>query len=530
MRWDFQPAQTERHNYANYAFNTTAVSPINSQVSVPGYGQILGGVTFLGTNGNPRSPFALTKTNIQPRVGFAYAVNDRMVLRGGFGESYRSPQDAPSTYGYSASTQYQACDPNHPGCTYPNLANPVSHLFNSVVQPSGSSLGLLQQLGQGIFFLNPNYKIPSFWTYSMGIEQQLGRSDTLSIGYVGSSLYNGDSSDNINHESAAAFTPCNPDLGGRYENCNNNTPNPFRGVNGFQGSGYYTQSTVNTLNYTRPFPQFGDITEYQLNDGHTWYNSLQVTAAHKWNRSLTLHGTYTWSKQMDSGGFQDTTFRVPSRHIDGNDRTNRVTISGVYLLPVGRGRSFLGSTNRIVDGAIGGWEFGSLFIYQTGTPYGVPGQDNQIASPYVHPYINPSNGFIRLVAPCVEQWVEDKSGNYSLQQLTQYDKDYHCTGPNLHRVPNASYGPNTNTVYTGVRIPSIYQFDTNLSKNFQLVERLALQIRIEAFNVLNHPLWSEGPDTNFNDQTFGEITRGPSGQSNFASSSATLGQDNLVIG
>ena len=515
LRWDFQPAQTERNNFANYAFNTTAMNPINSQVSVPGYSQLLGGVTFLGVNGNPRAPFALSKGNVQPRVGFAYAVNNKMVIRGGFGESFRSPQDAPSNYGFQATTNYQAFDPTHPSYTYPNLANPVSHLYNQVVQPAGSSLGMLQDLGQGIFFLNPHYKIPSFWIYSMGIEQQFGKSDTFAIGYVGSRLYNGDTSDNINHESAAAFTPCNPALGGRYEVCNNNNPtNPFQGVNGFQGSNYYNQTTINGLNFTRPFPEYGDITEYQLNDGHTWYNSLQVTGAHKWTSSLTMHGTWTWSKQMDSGGYQDTTFRVPYRSIDTNDRTHRVTLSGVYLLPVGQSRTFLGKSNRIVDGAIGGWEIGSLYIYQTGTPYFVPGQDNQIASPYVHPHIQKDNGFIRLVAPCVEEYQENSAGQYSLRQLTYFDNDTPCTQPSLIRVPNASFGPNTNTVYTGVREPRIQQFDTNLSKNFALYERLSLQIRLEAFNVLNHPLWSEGPDTNFNDPNFGEIQRGNSGQSN----------------
>ena len=515
VRWDFQPAQTERNNNGNYGFNTTAVNPVSAQVSVPGYSQLLGGVTFLGVNGAPRAPFALSKFNIQPRVGFAYAVNERLLLRGGFGQSFRSPQDAPSNYGFQSTTNYLAYDPTQPSFVYPNLANPISHLYPQVVQPSGSSRGMLQQLGQGIFFLNPNYKIPSFWTYSMGIEQQFGKSDTVAIGYVGTRLYNGDTSDNINHESAAAFTPCNPALGGSYSVCdNNNQPNPFRGVNGFQGSNYYNQTTVNGLNFTRPYPEYGDITEYQLNAGHTWYNSLQVTAAHKWNRSLTMHGTWTWSKQMDSGGFQDATFRVPYRQIDGNDRTHRITVSGVYLLPVGRGRSFLGKTNAFVDGAIGGWEVGSLFVYQTGTPYKVPGQDNQIASPYVQPHIQKDDGFIRLVAPCVNEYQQNSSGVYVNAPLTYFDNDTPCTQPNLQRVPDATYGPNTNTVYTGVRVPSIYQWDTNLSKNFKLYERLNLQTRLEAFNVLNHPLWSEGPDTNFNDPHFGEITRGQSGQSN----------------
>ncbi|WP_263385901.1 TonB-dependent receptor [Granulicella arctica] len=513
VRWDFAPAQTERNNFANYAFNTTATNPINSQVTVPGHGQLLGGITYLGVNGNPRAPFALTKGNVQPRVGFAYALNDRMVLRGGFGESFRSQQAAPSTYGFSATTNYQASDPTRPSTSYPNLANPISHLYPSVIQPTGSSLGMLEQLGQSPFFLNPHYKIPSFWTYSLGIEQQFRRNDTISIAYVGSRLYNGDSSDNINHQSAAAYAPCNPALGGRYEVCTNNNPiNPFQGINGFQGSNYYNSTTISQLNFTRSFPQFGDITEYQLNNERTWYNSLQVTAAHKWNKSLTMHGTWTWSKQMDAGGFADTTYRVPSRSLDGNDRTHRITLSGVYLLPVGRGRTFLGSTNRIVDGVIGGWEIGSLYVYQTGTPWAIPAGTNILASPYVHPHIQKDNGFIRLVSPCTEKYQENNSGAYPLVQVP-VDYDGTCSQANFLQVPN--YGETQNTTYTGIRLPRSHQFDTNLSKNFALFERLSLQIRLEAFNVLNHPLWSENPDNNTNDSTFGLIEKGAgAGQSN----------------
>lgn len=514
VRWDFFPAETERHNQGNYAFNMTAVNPISSQVSVPGYGQILGGVTYLGVNGNPRSTYALTKANIQPRVGLAYALDDKTVFRAGFGESMRSPQNAPSTFGYSSSTNYQANDPTRPGSTYPNLANPISNPYSSVIQPTGSSLGMLEELGQGPWFLNPHYKLPSFWNYSVGIQHQFLKNDVVNIAYVGTRLYNGDSSDNINRESAAAYAPCNPQTGGRIENCSNdNATNPFIGVNGFQGSSYYTSTTLNALNFTRPFPEFGDITEYQLNDARTWYNSLQVTALHRWNHSLTMHGTWTWSKLMDAGGWTDETYRVPSRHIDSNDYTHRITISGVYLLPVGRGRSFLSNTNRIVDGILGGWELGSLYIYQTGAPWAIPGNPNEnyVRSAYVHPHIQKDNGFIRLVAPCAEQYQENSSGIYQLQQLP-FDYDGTCAGAAFQQVPN--YGETLNTVYSGIRLPRTHQFDANLSKNFAIVDRLTLQIRLEAFNVLNHPLWSEQPDDSTNDSTFGLIERGVSGQSN----------------
>jgi hypothetical protein len=369
---------------------------------------------------------------------------------------------------------------------------------------------MLEQLGQGPWFLNPNYQIPSFWNYSMGFERQFLKQDTVNISYVGSRLYNGDSSDNINRQPASAYAPCNPQVGGRNEVCNNdNVPNPFIGINGFQGSNDYNYTTLPALTFTQPFPEFGGITEYQLNDEHTWYNSLQVTALHKWSNSLTMHGTYTYSKMMDSGGWSDETYRVPARSIDGSDVTNRITISGVYLLPVGRGRSLLPNLNRVVDGVMGGWELGSLYIFHTGTPWGVP--NNYIHNAYVKPHIQKDDGFIRLVAACAEQYQENSAGVYGLVQLP-YDYDGSCAQADFQQVP--SYGANTNTVYSGIRIPRVQQFDAGLSKNFSIIERMKLQIRLEVFNVLNHPLWSESPDGSTNDSTFGLIEKGPWGQSN----------------
>lgn len=524
-RWDFVEPETERHNMANGGFNSAAVNPINSSVTVPGYSQILGGVTYLGVNGYRRSAYPLTKTDIQPRFGFAYALNERTVLRGGFGESVRSPENAPNNIGYSATTSYLANDPNWPGSTHPNLATQIDHPYSTVIQPTGSSLGMLEALGQGPWTINPKYIIPTFWNYSLGIERQFLSHDVINISYVGSQLYNGDCNNgsfrgacpNINHESATAMTSCNPENGGRYENCNNNNVNnPFKGIGAFNGSGYYTASTINALNLTRPFPEFTDMTMWQANTAHTWYNSFQVTALHKWSDSLTLHGTWTWSKMMDAGGVIDTTYLVPFRQVDGTDYTHRITLSGVYLLPVGRGRALLSKANRIVDGAIGGWELGSLYVYQTGAPWILPGNPNEVylRSAYVKPHIQKDNGFIRLVSPCVEQYQENQStGVYSLVQLNSYDNDGSCSqGPSFMQVPR--YAPLSDNVYTGIRLPRTHRFDANLSKNFAVREDLKLQLRIEAFNVLNHPLWSEQPDNSTNDSTFGLIQRGPTGQSN----------------
>lgn len=511
IRYDLNPAATERNNNADYAFNTTAVNPIDSQVNhslLPNGETVKGGVTFLGVNGNPRAPYPLNRTNIQPRVGFAYAVDNNTVLRGGFGEMFRNPQPGANTLGYSISTNFTSTLDGYK-TPYANISNP----YTSILQPPGSSQGLLTDLGQGPWFLNPKYKIPSFWSYSLGLERQFLKHDTLSINYVGSRSYNADSSDNINHESATSYAQCNLDMGGLPSICDNDYPaSPFYGLSAFAGSGYDTAPTIQAVNLTRPFPEFGDIIEYQQNSGRTWYNSLQVTGIHRWSKSLTLHGTWTWSKLMDAGGWTDETYRIPYRALDGNDRTHRITLSGVYLLPVGRGRSLLGHANRILDGVIGGWELGSLYIYETGVPWAVPGNPSEhyLHNAWVPRHIDRSTGYIRGVAACAQQWQKNSNGQWGLVQLPfNYSG---CTQPDFSVLPE--YGEGTNTVYTGIRIPSDEQFDANLSKNFSIAEKATLQLRLEAFNVLNHPLWQTAYEGSVQDSNFGTIEKGPWAQSN----------------
>jgi Carboxypeptidase regulatory-like domain/TonB dependent receptor len=512
IRYDLNPSAVERHNNGDYAFDTTVVNPIDSQVSMPNGQTLHGGVTFLGVNGNPREAYALTKTNIQPRVGFAYAMSDDMVLRGGFGETFRNPQPGANTLGYSSTTNYTATlNGYQTPYTEDNLGTPFA---SGISQPTGSSLGLLTDLGQGPWFLNSHYTIPSFWNYSMGIEHSFLKHDTLNIAYVGTHSFNVDGSDNINHESGAAWAKCNQDMGGNPSVCNNDYPaNPFYGIAAFNGSGYNTAPTLQGLNFTRPFPEFGDIIEYQENTVTSWYNSLQVTGVHKMSNSLTAHGTWTWSKLMDAGGWADETYRIASRHIDGNDRTHRVTLSFVYVLPVGRGRALLGESNRIVDGVIGGWELGSLYIYETGWPWGVPNNPNEryLHSAFVPRQIDHSTGYIRGVAACVEQWNQNSSGAWYEEQLP-FNYSGTCSQPDFSVQPQ--YGALANTIFTGIRVPSDQQFDANLSKNFNIAERMKLQLRLEAFNAANHPLWQEAYSGSAQDTNFGTIERGPWGQSN----------------
>jgi hypothetical protein len=560
-RWDFAPSLVTRRDIGNYAFDTSSYNPVNStalsaSLSALGVGSLFGGETFLGVNGNPRSIYKTQKLNIQPRIGFAYSLNNKTVIRGGFGESMRTPQNGPGVDGFSAYTSYVSSDyskGSSNGGVYPQYQNKLETPFasNGVNQPIGATHGLETNLGDGHSFINPSYQTPSFWSYSLGFERQFSPSDTVNVSYVGSRLYNGDSSANINSQGDMSLREsCNPENGGKPQYCGdpasdgknnyNNVSNPFYQNSAFDtGTARYYQSYINKLDLTRPMPHFGDVTENLLNQSRTWYNSLQVTAMHRVSNALTLHGTWTWSKSMDAGGWTDQNYQIQARNMDTGDVTHRITLSGIFTLPVGRGHLLLPNANRIVDAAIGGWQLSGMSRIESGTPITV--SNYYLHSPKVKRHMEAGheyNTYVRVFAACAERYVRNDSESSnkdddSAWSIAKYNDlsdpimgssnttyDYTGTCPNgsdFRDVP--SYAPGQRTTYIGMRNPGNKSFDVSMSKDFELVKNMKLQVRADAFNVLNHPEWTGGPDTSTGDATFGIMTKSSS-----VSNSARIGQ------
>ena len=514
LRYDLNGAVVERHNRVNYEFNPSVTNPVSSQVSSPALnGPVMGGLEFVGVNGNPRAFNALVKTNIQPRVGFSYSPVERTVVHGGFGVFFLNPNPGPNQYGFSATTQYNAS--NDGGKTPTEnlgVGGVAPNPFPSVTEPTGSSLGYLTGLGQGLFYLNPAFRTPKTYQYAVGIQQQFSKNSVLELNYVGTRTRKLGTSDNINRPSAVAYAQCDPELGGNPAVCNSDPgayiTNPFQNVAPFAGSNYYSQPTIQALNFTRAFPAFGDITEYDLNGGKTWYNSLQLTATHHVSKSLTVHGTWTWSKTMDAGGFTDTTYRVLSRHIDSADFAHRITFSGYWILPVGRGHEFLGNVNRLVDAAVGGWELSTIASWQTGMPWQLNGSTDFTGNARIDRKVTPTT-ITGVNASCVGQWLQQKDGSYAIESKGTSSS---CGGAyNFIVVPPFGVQPNVN--YTGVRNPGTEDVDASLAKNFEIYERLRAQFRVDAFNLPNHPTFAENYDNGPTDGTFGQIVKS-SGQSN----------------
>ena len=517
LRYDLQPYYVERHNRVDYAFNTTDLNPVDGMLSTHTLANGTsftdkGGVTFAGVNGNPRQVYHTNLLDLQPRFGFAFAATNKIVIRGGFGEVFQNTDAFPIQNGFSASTNYiNSLDGGKTPIN--NLGNP----YSTIVQPPGSSLGLLTNLGNGQAYLNPNFRIPNVWLFSFGIEQQFTRNDTMELSFVGNKAPNNETSQNINHWNGGQEALCNVQMGGRHEVCDNTyssdptavlgyVPNPYKGVAPFLGTNDYSANTIQALQFTEPMPEFSGVTEYQWNGQQSWYNSLQLTLQHRYSNHLTLHGTWTWSKFMEQGGWADNNYLIPSRHIDNSDRPQNVTISVVYNLPRIHG---FGHAEHLMDGALGGWEFASAAIMQSGVPLGVPGGWDYVHSARIQPYWRADNHNLQWYAPCY--WTT----NAETGQITESQEaiNFGCGQPDFIQIPN--YGANPNVIYSGIREANVFLDDSNLSKNFNLIkERMKLQLRLETFNTFNHPLFSGGTYNGIN-QFAGQIgaTTG-GGQSN----------------
>jgi hypothetical protein len=569
LRWDFTTPGMERHNKMNGAFNASVLNPVSSFIptgtaALGSNTNVQGGMTFAGVNGQSRGAYRMNKLDIQPRFGFAYAISDRMSVRGGIGENFTSDQSTNGSDGFSSQTSYTNSLNNgltpYTATTGQGLSNPIP----VVPQPSGSSLGSLQDLGKSFSFFNPNYHIPSLWSWSLTYEIAPTRHDVISLSYTGNRVPNLPENININQISPQWNAQCDVERGGDRQLCDGaagQIANPFVGIAAFGGSGYYNSTTISKSNFTRPFPEFGDITENGANnDGRTWYNAFQAVASHQLSSSLSLHATYTHARAMSYGGWVPGTGWTPSgnpntgwvdqlNHVFARevstygDVNHSVTVSGVGFLPFGRNRLLLSNANRFVDEIVNGWEISPLYTYysgfawrpnDSGGPQGNPLFDHAgnwemastggpitksmgISHKILPPDGSHKNSRIRGVTPCVGYKNTDTGAIIPSPAATAAG----CSAIEFVRTPN-SYAVGRATEDFGVRQPGGSRFDMAVSKNFGIPEgsklhlgdAMSLQIRADLLNAFNHPDWDEGYNNDPTSIDWGTIGKGPNGPTN----------------
>lgn len=539
FRYDINNPAVERYNRLNFGFDQTTFNPVTNRIDKsklpPGVTQVNGGLGFVGVNGNPDTPFHLDKNNVQIRLGAAYSLNEKTVLRGGYGRYFVNPVGAPGypTNGFSVQTPFVGSNDGGRTALF-NLANPFP---SGVLQPAGSKLGLETFLGRGFTYSFVDFRTPYVDNFSFALQRQLPWNSVVEVSYVGSRSYKAQSQFNgINEPSLAFRNQCDPTKGGDPRICQAQVGNPFKGVSGFEGTSLYTADLISRYDLNRPFPQFGAINESDRNDGRVWYDSLQILFNKRLSQGLTLSSTYTFSKtieqgiqqpgqQDDTASFIDQVAKTLNRSLAFSDRPHRFTISGVWEIPFGKGRRYMADANRLVDAFLGGWELAPLYVFNSGRPWQL-GNSIEIydANFKLDDTVRFVNGieYIQAVKPCVGNAIKNTDGSYRRDAggrltyaLTSYSVAYGCTSPNF--VVREPFEERKTGIRTGIaRRPSFHQFDVNLSKKFRISETTAFQFRLEAYNVTNTPIYDERSFVN--DPTnaeFGSISKFNVRQSNF---------------
>src|SRR5581483_6146733 len=352
LRHEYETAPTERYDRTSLGYDFATPSPVNA-AAVAAYAKspipelpasqfrAMGGITFANVNGQPRGMYDAPKRNFMPRVGFAYSLDPKTVLRGGYGIFFDQVGLTVQTfnqYGFSASTVTYPSTDN--GLSFPGtLANPF---FTGYMQPAGASAGLSTYLGNSISFYNQKPRSPYNQRWSFGIQRNLPGSFLFEANYVGSRGSELLISRNLDGTPLEFLSPTRVRNMTVITRLGQQVPNPFAGL--IPGTSL-NNATISVNNLLHPYPQFTGLSE-MTNDGYSWYHSLQTRVEKRFSHNYTIMGSWTWSKNMSATGFLNAADLRPERVISADDRTHRVTVSGVYDLPFGRGQKVLANPGR----------------------------------------------------------------------------------------------------------------------------------------------------------------------------------------
>jgi Carboxypeptidase regulatory-like domain/TonB dependent receptor/TonB-dependent Receptor Plug Domain len=501
FRWDINGSVTEEDNMLNYAFDPTIVNPVSARVGQ----QVMGGIRFAGVDGAPDRPWKLDKDNWQGRVGFAYSINDKTVLRGGYGKYFLNPTGQGNNAGFSQSTNLIASTDGGRTPTYA-LSNPWP---NGIQTPPGSSLGPQTFLGRGPAFSNPDFVVPNVHQFSVGVQRELPWRISLDMTYAGSRSYDLEAGRAFNDAPADFQRLCDVTQGGSRSFCDQLVANPFFNVPGFEGTTRFTNPTIARSELARPFPAFGGFNQNQLNVGKLTYDSAQFVANKRWAKGVTVNASYTYvPRWTEVGGYVDSVSGLLNEGPYFSQRKHRVTASAVWELPWHRGeRSLMGYL-------VGGWSIAPLLVYQSGQPWDMPGNVELAPGVNLADVALPGEKdgqFIYGVKPCIGQR-NATTGQYTLLAVSTA---YGCTEPYFLIRENFQRRTAMNR-YDEFRRPGMYQVDVNFAKMTPITDNIRLQVRLEAFNVFNSPMYDErqyNQDTNSAD--FGRINRNVTGQNNF---------------
>ncbi len=497
LRYEIQTAPTERYNAQEY-FNFTATNPISSAVGTNYPGELV-----FNSSGN-QGLYKTSHTNFAPRIGGAYQLRDKLVLRGGYGIFF-----VPNYYGPGPNTGFSQGTPwvtslnsgLNPFTTLSGNANlPCSNgattvacqsaFPNGEVLPTGNSQGGLTDLGFGLNpVTNPVRHSPYVQQWMTGVQYSLTNNDLIDVAYVGNHGVHVLSQYLEWNEMPAADLTMGNQLFAQ-------VTNPFFGHITASGCGL-DQPTVAQGQLLRRFPEYCSVTEAQPAAGGSTYNALQATYTHRWHSGLDINVSYTYSKFMDdvegnsgwafpgSGSSVRNSYNLAAEHsLDVSDTPQSLVVNYNYELPFGTNKVIGKGWNKAVNAVLGGWQWSGILTARSGLPLSI------------NPATNNTGGFGFNQRPDLVPGVGPVPQDQSIR---------HWINAAAFSQPAAFTFGDSPRFLSNLRAPKYFMWDMGIHKWWELGEARRLQFRFEMFNALNHSNFFE-PDTNLGDSNFGTIT------------------------
>jgi Carboxypeptidase regulatory-like domain/TonB dependent receptor len=512
LRYDLPGPWSERFNRLSY-FDPTAMNYLTPFLP-PGSPAVKGDVFLVGPG--HRNNIPLDKDELSPRVGLAYSINSKTVLRGGYGifwiPNYVAFSLNPLNDMVNAGTTTYTgtVDGTHP-------VNTIALPFPAgISEPPGRSLGLsgtqqyLTQVVQSITEADPTDHPEGYvQQWNLDLQRELPAGFFVSAAYVGAKgTHLAQYSQQVNQISdaslAQAATQVNPSLPDPLQNVTlvQSTPNPFF-INGQALALSGPTTTIGQL--LRPYPQYTSVQLAGQGSYDSIYHSFQLTVQRRFAQAGSLLIAYTNSKLISDtdtltawlepgvGEIQDNNNLRGERSLSSQDVPQRLVISHVLDLPFGKGKKYLGGAEGMLDKIVGGWGIDGVTIFQRGFPLA-----------FTNGQANGTTLFGGGSRPNLVPGCKPGVSGSAPSRLDGWFNTACFAAP-----ADFTFGDESR-VDPRLRSEGIDNFDFAVFKNtrFASSERLGLEFRTEFFNIFNRTQFAP-PSTVCciaNNQNFGVVT------------------------